>query len=278
MVEALLGLRHDPGQVALSDLGGKAVELHRLVASPAKAACVEVAKEKAVAGLGFWIEGVDGVVEAAGIVGDGEGSIFRADHLGESARLEEGRHEDEIRSGVGLVGEIFAEIGHGDAVGDPVHIDDILEVRLECSVGDDHDLQLFVGVVSDQLIEDIGEELAALLNGVEAGGPVEERGVRIHVETDLRLEGDLVLSFAFCVGLAVEVVGEVGIGFRVEDGVGGVEDPGGTSGAFLGPELVPDVAGDELVMSLDDLVKEGGADAVDVVGSEDAAGEQVGGV
>ena len=56
------------------------------------------------------VEVIDGVVDAAGVVGDGEGAVFGADHLGESAGFEAGGHDHEVGGGVAEAGERFVEI------------------------------------------------------------------------------------------------------------------------------------------------------------------------
>ena len=56
--------------------------------------------------------------------------------------------------------------------------DDFVEPLLVRTVGDDHDLQVAVPVVRDELVEDVGEQLRAFLHRIEARGPEEDRRVR----------------------------------------------------------------------------------------------------
>ena len=60
--------------------------------------------------------------------------------------------------------------------------------------------------------------------------------------------------------------------------VRGVEDTdGATCGAFV-PDFLTDGWRDEVVLTVGDLVEEGRADGIDVVGGEDAGGELIDGV
>ena len=154
-------------------------------------------------------------------------------------------------------------------------LDDVVEVGLERAVGDDGDLEALAVVVGADLIEDVGQQLAALLHRVEAGRPEEQRGVGVGGEAEALLEFDLVAALALDERVGVVVVVEIGVGLRVERRVGGVEDAAGAAGVAFRPQFVADLAGDEVVAAVDHLAEEGGADGVDEVGGEDAAGEQV---
>ena len=130
-------------------------------------------------------------------------------------------------------------------------------------------------IVGGDLVEDLAEELGALLGRVEAGGPEEDRRPGIDLQSEGLLEAGLAVALALDVVGGSEVQVEVGIGEGIEVRVGGVEDPGGAAGVALGPELVADVAGDEVVASVHHFGEEGGRDGIDEVGGEDAGGEEV---
>ncbi len=251
------------------------MELHGLIDGPAEAAGVEYLEGKAIAGILGGIEGEGGVVDASGVVDDGEGAVFRADHLGEAAGLEGAWHEHEIGSGVAEAGEGLGEVGDGDAIVEAVDIYDVVEVVLVGSVGDDGDLEVFGGVIGDDVVEDFGEELGAFLDGIEAGGPEEEGGVGVLAEAEAFLEGEFIGALAGGVIVGGVVLCEGVVGGGVVVCVGGVEDSGGAAGVGFGAEFVADGIGDEVVVAVYDFAEEGGGDGVYVVGGEDAGGELI---
>ena len=101
-------------------------------------------------------------------MGDGKGSVAGSDHLREAAGFEGRGHEDEVRAAISDVREGFGEGVDGDAVLEAVVFHDATEVLLIRSIGNHDNLQAKVGVVLSELVEDVGEELAAFLDGVEA--------------------------------------------------------------------------------------------------------------
>ena len=122
---------------------------------------------------------------------DRERAVEDAHHLRKAARLEARRHEDEVRAGVGEPRERLVEVGDGHAPVDVVEVDDVVEDALVVAVGDEDDLQLPIPVLRDGAVEDLGEELASLLDGIEARGPEEDgRGV-VHLERETLLEFSL---------------------------------------------------------------------------------------
>ena len=116
----------------------------------------------------------------------------------------------------------------------------------------------------------IGEKLATLLQRVEPAGPEEKRGIGIHLQPGLALEGRLIGSFSL-----PEIVGGVDrfqrlVRFRHIGGIGGVQNAAGAIGVQLGDDFAADVVGYEVELSVDDFLQEGRADCVDEVGGEDA--------
>ena len=162
VVEAAFGLPHDPLNLLFLLVGRLAEEIHRAVDTPAQATGVKNIEAEAVAAVALDIEGLDRVVQAAGVVGDGERAVLRSDHLWQPAGLEGRRHQDEVRRGVADVGQAFVEVADRDAVVQAVHLDDLVEVALVGAAGDDRDLEQLVIVGLDDFVEDVGEELAAL--------------------------------------------------------------------------------------------------------------------
>ena len=69
------------------------------------------------------------------------------------------------------MGHVFAEVPESDPVLDAVHADDVLEMGHVGAAGDDGDLKAVLLVVRDQLVEDIGDQVAALLDRIKATRP-----------------------------------------------------------------------------------------------------------
>jgi hypothetical protein len=162
------------------------------------------------------------------------------------------------------------EVADGDAFLDFVTADDVGEVALVVAVGDDDELETVGPVIGDGAVEDFCEELRAFLDWVETAGPEEEGGVRVYVEAETFLESGFGGAFAFGerVGVVFEREADV-LGWGVAS-VRGVEDAdGATCGAFV-PDFLTDGWRDEVVLTVCDLVEEGRADGIDVVGGEDA--------
>jgi len=156
-----------------------------------------------------------------------------------------------------------------------VEVDDVVEDALVVAVGDEDDLQLPIPVLRDGAVEDLGEELASLLDGIEARGPEEDgRGV-VHLERETLLEFSLGGAASDDVRGGIVAHRKSVVDGRIVVGVRRVENALGAAGGELAAHLLADLGRDEVVHALDDLAQEGGAHGVDVVGGEDAAGEQV---
>ena len=120
-LKRLPGLAHDAGELGGALVGGQAEELHQLVDGPAQAPGVEDLEQEAVAGVVGDVEGFDGVVDAAGVVGERQGAVHRRDHLRQAAGLERRGHDDDVGGGVAEAGEALVEVAHGDPVVEAVH-------------------------------------------------------------------------------------------------------------------------------------------------------------
>ena len=103
--EIFLGLLHDAFDLGIFVVGRELVELHGLIDGPAESVGVEVLEEEAVAVVLVNVEVPDGVLEAAGGVGDGKGTVSGPDHLRQPAGLEGRGHEDEVGPSVAQVRE-----------------------------------------------------------------------------------------------------------------------------------------------------------------------------
>jgi len=103
--EVLLGLDHDASDLGILLFDRELVEIESLIDGPAEAFRGEVLKEEAVTGVVVEIEVLDGILESAGGVRDGQGAVSGSNHLGESAWFEGRGHEDKVRPSVAEVGE-----------------------------------------------------------------------------------------------------------------------------------------------------------------------------
>ena len=135
------------------------VEADRFIDGPAEAGCVEVLEEDAVAAVLLGVERIDGVVNAAGVVGESERAEFRTDHLGQATRLEPRRHDHEVGRGVAKMGERLREVRHRHPPVKMVPVHECAQRVLVTPVCDDGDLQSQRRVVARDLLEDLGEEL-----------------------------------------------------------------------------------------------------------------------
>ena len=156
-----------------------------------------------------------------------------------------------------------------------MHCDDILKVAFEGAIADDNELEVIALIVGHDLMEDVGEELAALLNRVEPGGPEEEGGFVIDVEAEFFLEDDFVQGLTFVVCGGVKILSNSRIGVRVEGGVGRVENPGSVSSFNLGVEIPFHGFRKVAVSAVHHFPQEGGADGGDKVSIGDGGGQKV---
>ena len=117
------------------------------------------------------------------------------------------------------------------------------EVTLKLTIGNKNDFQVLLPVTGYDMVEDICEQLATLLNRIETGGPEEERGPVILNEAQGFLEKELVFLFSLHMVLWAILVCEIRISGRVKGGVRGIEDACSTSGfQFIGkllPQMFP---------------------------------------
>ena len=70
------------------------------------------------------------------------------------------------------------------------------------------------------VVEDLSEELAAFLNGIETRGPKEEGSIVVYGEAKFFLKDDFIKRFVLVVALGGVALSDVGIVPGVEGGVG----------------------------------------------------------
>ena len=124
VVEALVGGgRGIPGRVAshaaADDLApslGEAVELQGAGDGAEEVDGVVSAEDEADAGVGGWIDILDGVGEAAGGADDGDAAVAHGDELAEAAGFVAGGHEKDVAAGVDLAGQRVVEADGGGYV------------------------------------------------------------------------------------------------------------------------------------------------------------------
>lgn len=255
VVELLVGLAHDPADLRDAFPARTLEKGEGRVDGPAESRGIVVIEEKAVALVLVGLELLNGVVNSSGVSCDGKSAVLRSNHLGQAARLEEGRHQVEICRCESLPGEALLEINANYLLVETVSPNDLLEMTLEGPIGHRRILKPEMLVVVDDLIEEIGEELAALLDGVEARGPEQEGGIWIDIESKAPLEAHLVRSLAiFDISRSV-VESELGIGGGIVAPVWGIGDPARLLGRGLVLESAADGVRDTLVMTMQGFVR-----------------------
>jgi hypothetical protein len=105
---------------------------------------------------------------------------------------------------------------HRDPVGESMVGNNALEVLLIRTIGNHDNLQSEVAIVLDQLEENVGEELAAFLDGVESGGPEKDGCRRVFLKEEPLLEIALELGFDGVMPTGAIFLREIGINLRVK--------------------------------------------------------------
>ncbi len=177
-------------------LGRQLVKAHGLLDGPEQPVGVEHVEEKTVARAGAGVQVRDGVVQAAGVVHHRQRAVDGGDHLRQAAGLEPRGHEDEIRRGVGQVLQLLVEVADRHPLVELVVVDDVLKYSLVVAVGHEDDLQVPVPAAGDDLVEDVRQQLAALLHRVQARGPEEERRPDVFDQPEVALQEALVFALA----------------------------------------------------------------------------------
>ena len=124
-------------------------------------------------------EGMDGVLEAAGLANDRNIAVAQRDHLRQTARLELGRHQEHIRARIDAVGQIAREHdGCGDLVRPAALCLDEHLLILPIA-GAEHDKAY---IVRKDVRQNGFHEVEALLVD-EAGDDADDRRVRVALQT-----------------------------------------------------------------------------------------------
>lgn len=194
----------------------KLVKLHGLIDGPTESVAREMLEEESVAAVFVDVEMSHRVLQSSGRVGDGEGAVATPDHLGKAAGFEGGRHQDKVRPTIAEVREGLRKRMHRDPVGESMVGNNALEVLLIRTIGNHDNLQSEVAIVLDQLEENVGEELAAFLDGVESGGPEKDGCRRVFLKEEPLLEITLELGFDGVMPTGAIFLREIGINLRVK--------------------------------------------------------------
>ena len=171
-----VGIGHDAAYVAEFSFRREVMEIHSAVDGPAQTLGVVVLEKETVAAIGLGIELKDGVPKSTGSVDNGQTTVAHPYHLGETAGFEGRGHEDKIGRGVGEAGKRVVEFPNSDTALKPVRFYNVLKVGDERAISHEDHLQAAFLIVCGDLLEDFRENLAAFLDGIEAGRPEEKRG------------------------------------------------------------------------------------------------------
>ena len=130
----------------------------------------------------------------------------------------------------------------------------------------------------DDLIEDVGKQLAPFLDRIQTRGPEEERGIGIDRESNTLLKACFVYALPFNVRLGCVVLLEECIRFRIRFWIRCVENACCTFMLILLEHFVANIAWDETVLSSTHFLEEGWTYRVDEVSAEDPAGQKIDGI
>ena len=135
----------------------------------------------------------DGLGQAAGATGDGNGAVAQRDQRSKAARLEGGRGQEEVRPGVHLPRQRFLA---GGVVGDGAGVTGrrFLQRPLVMLISPAHDHDL--SVQGGHLVHAPTQKVHAFLIH-EAGHHAEQGSVRVRLQTAQLLENGLVPPLAF---------------------------------------------------------------------------------
>ena len=204
--------------------------------------------------------GLDGVVQAARLTHHGDSTVAAGDHLGETAGLGLGGHEEDIGGGVDLLGQgaVVGDEG-ADSLGEVLL--QLAEVALILPLARTQHHELCLGVDLQHVTEHTRDDVHALMGG-EAGDNRHDGGVLVLGEAVLLLEGQLILDLTRHV-LGGEGEGDLGVGGGVVvDLIDAVEDTADLA-AVAGQDEVEAVG----VGGGHDLLGVGGRHGGDAVGA-----------
>ena len=133
---------------------------------------------EAVAGI------VDGVTQAAGLADNGDGTVAAGDHLGQTAGLGAGRHQENVSTGVDLLGQFGVEAdvdAHAARIAGAQLVEEVLVLA-------------FAGAEDDQLDALLREKqykLCGILNGIdmEANNPATDPKIPFNYDVTNVEEG-----------------------------------------------------------------------------------------
>ena len=216
IVEALIALGRDiPAEVALHVVPDKIVPVFLAVVAVLCAAAGIVQLVGAVAREGEAIalaEGavVDGVAQTTGLADDGRRAVTAGDHLGQTAGLTLGRHDEGICAGIDLLrqGRLEADVSAYAA-------------RVTAAqVGEEVLVLALAAAQDDQLDAAVHEAVGHALDEIEAlhadhAADHCKDGAAVLVEAELILQSLLALCLALSEVVDIVVEGDVGVGGRV---------------------------------------------------------------
>ena len=275
VVEALERLRHDTRDFAFADVRGLCPERHRLIHCPEEAVGIVGVEDEAVAARMVHVQHLHRVVQTARVVRHRERTVDGRLHLRQAARLEERRHEQEVRPSEAQLREASVKVVHTDAPLEAMERADIPERLLVGAVGDDGHLHAALPMLVEEAVEDVRQQLGPLLHRVEARRPEEQRRVRIFLQPQRVLERQLVPALHLAVVFRTILERDLLVHGRVVGGIGCVENAGRATGVELVADFATDRIGDEVVPTIDDLAQKRRRDGVDEVRGEDAGRLQI---
>ena len=161
---------------------------------------------EAVAGI------VDGVTQAAGLADNGDGTVAAGDHLGQTAGLGAGRHQEDVGTGVDLLGQFGVEAdvnAHAARIAGAQLVEEVLVLA-------------FAGAEDDQLDALLQQAFGDSLDEVNAfvadqTGDHGHDGAAVLMQAELVLQGSFAGGLAILEGVGIIVLDDVGVGGGVKD-------------------------------------------------------------
>ena len=187
---------YDPFDLLCLCTIGQIIKVHGLFDGIEEAIGVKGFKQKAVAGIVFNIQIFNGIMDPAGILGHRKGAVNRSDHLGQAAGLKFRRYQNKIGRRVGQVLHLKIKITNRHPIHKPMVVDNVFKYILIITVGHKNHLQMLIPVGGENAIEDIRQQLTALLDRVQSRGPEKDRGEIILDQPEFFLQKAFVFLFA----------------------------------------------------------------------------------
>ena len=126
-----------------------------------------------------------------------------------------------------------------------VKLADVPERLLEQTVRDDRELRALRGVLLEEAVGDVGEELRTLLHRIQTARPEEERRVGILLQPKRMLQGELIPALRLAVVVRTVLERNLVVNRRIVSRVRGVQDARRTARVGLITDLITDRIGDE---------------------------------